>query len=127
MICSFIRADIRPNKIARRRIYLAQQVGAQTKRHNARKVSVLRAFCANAILYSIGSVFFQSIEPHLLLLLRPSSVTYVLNLLCYLCPEPAPAMPVNSSMAEGRAEPARRGGFRPFFCRGSRWLPEGSA
>src|SRR5437764_2918640 len=54
-----------------------------------RKLSVCIALTANSIRSSIGSLFFHGM-PRFYLTTPPKSVTYVLNLLCYLCSEPAP-------------------------------------
>src|SRR5438477_13176296 len=57
-----------------------------------RKLSVCIALTANSIRSSIGSLFFHGM-PRFYLTTPPKSVTYVLNLLCYLCSEPAPTGP----------------------------------
>src|SRR5881227_1703320 len=56
-----------------------------------RKLSVCIALTANSIRSSIGSLFFHGM-PRFYLTTPPKSVTYVLNLLCYLCSEPAPTL-----------------------------------
>src|SRR5437764_10504915 len=58
-----------------------------------RKLSVCIALTANSIRSSIGSLFFHGM-PRFYLTTPPKSVTYVLNLLCYLCSEPAPILPL---------------------------------
>src|SRR5882724_12994942 len=66
---------------------------------HARKLSVCIALNANSIRSSIGSLFFHGM-PRFYLTTPPKSVTYVLNLLCYLCSEPAPPSPsLHSSTA----------------------------
>src|SRR6266566_9774137 len=81
---------------------------------SARKLSVPIAFNANSIRPSIGSIFFHGISGHLLSLPCPCSVTYVLNLLFYLCSEPGPATKSDSVPAR-----AHRCGFK---CRVVFWL-----
>src|SRR5439155_26827553 len=54
-----------------------------------RKLSVCIALTANSIRSSISSLFFHGM-PRFYLTTPPKSVTYVLNPLCILCPEPAP-------------------------------------
>src|SRR3569832_1901289 len=57
-------------------------------RHNARKLSVCCALSANSVLVSIRFLGCHGIsqQPYT----AGQSVTYVLNLLCILCLEPAP-------------------------------------
>src|SRR5260370_18479933 len=60
--------------------------------HNPRKFSVPSALSANSLLWSIGSLFFHGIYRLFYSGSAFSSVTYLLNLWCYLCPEPAPRL-----------------------------------
>src|SRR5438067_13296447 len=61
-----------------------------------RKLSVCIALTANSIRSSIGSLFFHGM-PRFYLTTPPKSATYVLNLLCYLCSEPAPSAAIAQS------------------------------
>src|SRR5438477_7702014 len=69
-----------------------------------RKLSVCIALTANSIRSSIGSLFFHGM-PRFYLTTPPKSVTYVLNLLCYLCSEPAPSEFIDQSNRPGRLVP----------------------
>src|SRR5437763_16904219 len=63
-----------------------------------RKLSVCIALTANSIRSSIGSLFFHGM-PRFYLTTPPKSVTYVLNLLCYLWSEPAARKIVSCELA----------------------------
>src|SRR5260370_40734820 len=80
--------------------------------HNPRKFSVPSALSANSLLWSIGSLFFHGIYRLFYSGSAFSSVTYLLNLWCYLCPEPAPWWLGAGGWGLGRLQVAQRIGDR---------------